>query len=346
MKQFLYPAFLSLAFAGCTHYDSHPVTDAELQYNVAPELVQHKTRHSPFSVLEFQTNAPFTIISAHTTFTPSYLSSATVSAYVNGKYDSTFTLTKQEEQFRLNLPAEGLKRIELVEGKQQNALEQGPLEFTSLTSVELPAGASYNVSPAKSKPTGLFVFADSRGHGGGYPAGSRFAWPVQLRTLRPTTAVYVGGYSSLQLVKHIDTAAKRAKLTQEISSALQRHAQQLLWIETGVNDYYNALSTPAQLTTFYRKWLQELHVALPQLRIIVQTDVVRKEEQANKLGFTLQDYRDGEKVAAKDLDFVQVQDGRPLTKVSDLPDGTHLSSAADTQFAHKVDSILTLQLSR
>ena len=73
----------------------------------------------------------------------------------------------------------------------------------------------------------------------------------------------------------------------------------------------------------------------------MQTDVVRKDELANKLGFTLQDYRNAEAAAAAGLPYVQVQDGRPLTTVAQLPDGTHLSSEADIRFASEVDSILT-----
>ena len=338
----LLTGMLSLFAAGCTSYDNHPVTDAQLRYNVEPFVIQGTAKHSPFSVLDFRTESPFALITARTTFTPAYLSSATFSAYVNGKYDSTFTLTKtnQAEKFRLNLPGAGAKQVELVEGKQQNALEKGTLEFTSLTGVELPTGASYALLPPARKPAGLFVFADSRGHGGGYPAGSRFAWPVQLRALRPAMAVYVGGYSSLQLVAHINTPAKRTQLTRAAQRALGPHVTQVMWIETGVNDYFNAIYTPAQLQDFYRLWLQELHQALPRLRIVVQTDVVRKDESANKLGFTPQDYRNAEAAAGAGLPYAQVQDGRPLTTVAQLPDGTHLSSEADTRFASEVDSIL------
>jgi lysophospholipase L1-like esterase len=330
--------YLPLFFCGCNHAPQPPLKN--YHYNVVQEQLDGVSHHNAFAALVYETDAPSVTVRAITTFRE-FLPAASVQVKVNGHFQQRLTFEKAtaEQEFDVALPT-GTKQVQLLEGQQVRIGEHGPLGFTTVLSVQAPKG--YRLLPVapKRKESGLYVFGDSRAQGGGYLKSSLYAWPVQLRAQLPATDVLVGGYCSMQLGAHIGTAAGRDSLTKEIQTALSPYNGQALWVEAGINDYAYATFTPAQLTAFYKQWLPQLHKALPNLVVHLQTDTPKKDEAPNKLGFTLAQYRQGEAAGGAGLNYVQIEDGLQLASLTDIPDGTHLSIEGDNKMIVKVKSAI------
>lgn len=311
-------------------------------YNEREEVVGNLTRHDAFATYVVKTAAPELTIRAATNLQPPFLSLlAQVTALVDGQPWRTFHLNAAEQEFKLRLDSvPGPHVVRLVEGSQIRAYEKGSVGFTSITG--LSVGQGYRLdSIAEGFSAGLVVWGDSRTVGGGDEIPGQQAWPVLLRPRLPSTEIFTPGYGSLTLGVHIDTAAGRAALVEEIVRCLRPYAQQTVWLEAGVNDYLTAGYTPSQLSTYYHTLLPALHAALPRAQIILQTDVAAGTETANKAGYTLPQYRQGEAAGGAGFGYVQIVDGLQLGTTADLsPDNIHLSAAGEMRFAERAAKLL------
>lgn len=181
------------------------------------------------------------------------------------------------------------------------------------------------------------AFTDSRGLGGGVlrRGGSCLASTIgQGATCRPLP-------QRLQLAAigcphwHAQSAGGPHG---GIVSRLQHYPRAVVWCQAGVNDYACGTYTPSQLTSFLRAWLTGLRQALPAARVYLETDGPKADESPNKLGFTLQQYRDAEAAGAQGL--ATVVPGSAMWTLADLQDGTHLSMAGDDHLLPKLQAIL------
>ena len=331
-------AFLSFLLLSCCHSQPAVIPVTELyHYNGNNQLLGGLSRHDALAAYVVSTTANKLTIRAQTTYVEPFAVGASITAFVDGKADTTFALLSgpAEQDFDLLLTGVKNHQVELVEGAQIRPNERGVCLFTTITG--LSANNTLQVSPLRRTTEGIVVFGDSRTVGGAGNKPSRDAWPVQLRHLRGAD-VYATGYASLQLGAHIGTAARQDSLTQEISKRLAPYVLKTLWIEAGVNDYLNATYSPTQLTHYYQQWLPKLRQAVPGIRIFVQTDLTKKGEGINKAGFTLPQYRVAE-AAGGDAQAVVV-DGRTLADSTTLQDGVHQSAIGDAGIAHKVNALL------
>lgn len=294
-------------------------------------------RHDAFATYSLRTSAPTLTLEAQSNFAPDFLRLGQVTAYVDGQHWRTFQITPASGL--LSLPLDSLSKaphlVELIEGSQIRAYEVGDIGCTSLLQVGVTTGYGMD-SVMHPYNAGLVIWGDSRTVGGGCQVPGITAWPVRLRQHLPKTEIFTPGYGSLELGYHINTPAKRADWIRIVAERLERYQTQTVYIEAGLNDYLTAHYTPAQLTSYYQALLPALHALLPKARIMLQTDVVARNEQANSAGYTLEQYRQGETDGAKGLNYVQVVDGRQLGLASDLsPDGLHLSEEGEGQFASR-----------
>ncbi|TPG71997.1 SGNH/GDSL hydrolase family protein [Hymenobacter nivis] len=328
----------TLLFVGCHRAPDVVPAAAQYYYNGTGQAPS-AARHDPLAAYLVQTPAATLDITAKTTYVDPFTVGASITASVDGRADTTFALlaSADEQHFLLRLPGSGPHEVELVEGAQIRPNEQGPVLFTSITGVSVPRGQALTVVPLRRTTEGIVVFGDSRTVGGAGTRTSRDAWPVQLRHLRRAD-VYVTGYASLQLGAHLGTAARQDSLTHEISQRLAPYTVKTLWLEAGVNDYLSATYSPDQLTAYYRQWLPKVRAAIPGVRVYLQTDLWKRGEQANKLGFSLPQYRVGEEAGAS-ADAVVV-DGRALADSTTLQDGVHQTAAGDAGIARKVNAVL------
>ena len=343
-KLYLACLLVSWLVSGCTTYETHQPTAQFYRYTRPAVSAGGQKRYDALAVYAARTNAPSLEITAVCTIPEPWLANeATLTVFVAGKHDTTFTLASPNtpQKFRLVLPDSGKREVLIVPGPPLRVYEAGPVLFTSITSVGVEPGYTLEPSPIRRAPQGIEVFGDSRTVGSASPEAGRQAWPAVLRTMRPGADVFVSGYGFLQMGTHLSTQAKRDSMTNEVVRRLQAYEQQALWLEGGVNDYLTATYSPAQLNTFYRLWLPQLHQALPKLRIYVQTDVLR-DEKPNKAGHSVQDFRAAQTTSVEGFaDFAQSVDGQQLIRPADFSkDGVHLSVDGDARMASRVNAVI------
>jgi hypothetical protein len=304
--------------------------------NGRAEKIDGITRHDALASLPLLVDGPRLKITAVTTIPQKYIVAANLTVLVNGEYFTTLKFKSVgKETFKLALPGIGLRQIELIEGTQVKEGERGPLGFTTITQIATPKGFVTTIPVHQKAREGIVVFSDSHGVGGGVVDAGLWAWPKQLGRLRHAD-VFLTGYCSAQLGAHLDTQAKRDKMTREAVERLQGYEHQVYYVQAGFNDFAYATYTPAQLTEFYQLWLPQLRKALPNARIIVEIEGPVADEKARSLGFTLQQYREAEEAGA--AGFAEVV--KNMWELSGVVDGTHLGEPAETDKAHKLNAIL------
>jgi lysophospholipase L1-like esterase len=179
------------------------------------------------------------------------------------------------------------------------------------------------------------VFGDSIAYGSSsstYPP--QYAWPRLL--------------AEDNRIRLIDYAASGRSLNGTLSasgigfngliSTLTSNMPNQIWIAIGINDWYGASENNMEgnygtenLILFgeeYGKVLNGLNAVAPNAIIYAQTPILNKFDEGvpNKLGYTLQDYRNTiASLCAARSGYCVLVNGKQIELISDLLDGTHPS---------------------
>jgi hypothetical protein len=243
-------------------------------------------QHSPLARAVFVTDATSVDIDVYASDSTS--SSAAVQVWVNGTVYASPGLTPttgaHAETLTQSLPS-GRKLIFITGGT--NSMSSGVIVGIYLV------GCVFNTAAMRlppEAPARLLVYGDSTSQGGGGGSTGKnidTAWPNMLRKMT-TRSVTIEAASGRTLWDDTNTSGLRAAFVAKLV-AMKPFA---MWFLIGVNDYAASLWSAVNFGTAYAATLDDIHTALPLIKIYCQTPFFKESEVANSFGDLLEAYRE------------------------------------------------------
>ena len=243
-------------------------------------------QHSPLARVLFITKATSVDIDVYANFTPD--SGTAIQVYVNGfLYASPgLAFSSGAQTITQSLPA-GSKLVTIVGGVQ--ATVSGSIIGTFLIGCEFNQPA-LQIPPEA--PSRLLVYGDSTSQGGGGGGTGKnvdTAWPTQFRMLS-TRSIIVEAASGRALHDDASLSTPRAAF---VAKLVAMNPASILFL-IGTNDHGANAWSAASFGTAYAATIDDLHTALPNIRIYCVTPLFKANsiEGANGSGNNCEDYRE------------------------------------------------------
>lgn len=271
---------------------------------------------------------------AKSSFDGQYISTTGITVFVNNAWFGFYPLSQagMNQAFTVSGLPDGKNLLEFAEGYSYRGNEVGTVRVTNLTKVTFPDGSKVESVTRSAATEALSDVGNSRAGAGGLADGPRYGFLRRYGRLR-SAAVYLTGYSSLQMGAHVMGATAQQLLVDEAVARLSGATTQRYIIgPDSENDWASGKYSPAQLDTAYRQLIPKLQSALPNILTYVATTFSQKSGfgGANTLGFTQQDYYNMEKGIAASFNNCRTLDfmAAGLTP-ADFADESHLGSTGE-----------------
>jgi len=293
-------------------------------------------RQSSFSRFIFTTDAASVVVTGSTTMQAAYPTFAHLGVRVDGVDQSPLIFTANGSQsFTVNLGSSSTTRtVEIISGAQSKP--SSAVIGTFINSVTYINSATFNiVSPVISNRK-LF-YGDSISVGGNATNPESAGYIPLLRNTYSHNIMLEGwGYRSLY--EDTNTSGIRSAFVSRIVS----YNPTIFWLAIGTNDYGLNRWSAANFGAAYAATLDDLHAALPSLKIVCQTPLLRNSETANTFGNTTSDYRSQIVNVCTARPWTFLIDGSAILTTSDLADGVHPSTSGHAKYALKNNDFLTI----
>ncbi len=293
-------------------------------------------RQSNFARFVFTTDAASVTISGTTTIYNNYPQYAHLGVSINGVNQSSLVFTANGSQnFSVTLGTAGTTRtVEVTSGLQSKP--GGSVLGSFIDSVTYAQTSNFNVS---TPTTGnrVLVYGDSIAVGGN-ATNTEYNGYVPLLRNTYGYRVMLEGWGYRTLYSDINTAPLRSTFV----SRLAGYSPSVIWIAIGTNDYALNSWSAANFGTAYAALLDDLHTAIPSVKIFCQSPIVRVNEGANSFGNTTGDYRSQIlTVCNARSSFTTYVDGSTLLTTSDLDDNVHPSTSGHAKYAKRIAPYLS-----
>lgn len=291
--------------------------DADLSNNLLPSSALNRA--------VFQTSAEFVQVEVSSSINGAFGPYVQIGVRVNGS-----------DYVALNLPSTGLgsastwlpagdKRVEIVSGVQYDPGNGILGVYLKVASFDKPATL---IPPAQ---TDVIIYGDSIASGFGATIVPLEAWPALLRNQREVSIDAVGA-------RKFSQEARTSEMRVALVARLVSQNPNVLWLAIGTNDWGFETWTASQFGAAYADVIDKLHAARPALKIYCQTPLLRRDEPANGLGSTVEDFR---AAIASGCASGTVVDGKQILTLSDMgADGLHPSTAGHRKYAEFVRPFL------
>jgi len=254
----------------------------------------------------------------------------TVDPAINGVAVSNgslvYTTPGVNQTQRVNVPGSGTRTLDLY--------EQG-CYITGLTPIG--GSATMTLIPASAPAKSLLAVGASgtRGFYSWDPTNVTagvgqfiLSWLGRFKTSGRWDAIYCVASDGFGLQNHVNSTAPTTGqiatwLTSTVLPRCNGTSEITIIYEFGAGDYFNAIWSAAQITTYYGMVADQTHAALPGARIFFKTPIICSspaEGTVNAVGITMQDVRDA---------IVATAVGRPFVTI--IPGYAGGSSSAETQ---------------
>lgn len=297
---------------------------------------------SPFARIQVTTTATSVDVSVYNDIS-AFGSLDRIGIYVNGAYNQQLNFGAGAGTVTATLP-EGTKTVDFVNGPTTHS--DGTNAEANLTGcagcwmTSLDFNAAFTQLFPAATPK-VLIWGDSIAVGDGStatPTGDvqEKAWPMQVR-LAYSGQVAVEAWGYRKLYDDGSDATKRARFV----ALVQAHAPSTLFMCCGTNDYGLNSWSASSFGTALGTLLDDLHTALPSMKIVYITPFFRSTETANGNGSTLQDYRDQISIAAAArTSYVTCVNGLNILPSLGTGDGLHPNGADSTTVATYVTNYL------
>lgn len=294
---------------------------------------------SPFSHVDFQTNATHAELEVYPTIFQDVSNYATIGVMVNGKYFTELHAnTSNLQTLSLDLPV-GNKTVELVNGTQTQ-FPENVIVGTFIRTVRFDsAGATSQLLKPSQPKKRIIIYGDSISVGIGVNDPLNQAWPILIREhFQPEFSITEEGWSG----RTFWSDAYSPNLLNQFVERLVAAQPNVIWIAIGTNDYGLNKWSAADFGQAYGKFLDQLHAKLPATKIYAQSPLVRLDEGANNFGNTLSDYRQVIANNCNSRSWVTFIDGQKIVPLSHIADArVHPDAEGYKEYANFV--IIQLQ---
>jgi lysophospholipase L1-like esterase len=294
-------------------------------------------RQSNYARFVFTTDAGSITVTGSSSIYASYPTYAHLGLRVNGSDQSPLAFTTNGSQnFSVSLGSPGTtKTVELISG-----LESKPTVVLGsfINSITYPGTSTFAVATPTAQTSRVLFYGDSITAGGNATNSETTSFvPLLRNTYSHSVMLEAWGYRSLH--EDTNTTPLRTALVNRIASS----SPAIFWIPIGSNDYGLNKWSAANFGTAYSALLDDLHTALPSMRIVCQTPFARSSEAANSFGNTLGNYRTQVTTACSNRSYAIIVDDSTLAGTSDMDDGVHPTTAGHTKIAVGINNVLTLK---
>lgn len=289
---------------------------------------------NPFAKIDYQTDATLFRVQVWNNIYGSYPDLCKIGVLINGIYHSSIapSSTGGYTYHDITLPS-GFKVVSFVNGPQSGsdpAVRIG--SFVSAVQAN-----KYILRLTQNNLNRAVFYGDSISVGANSTDPQTNAWVAQVRASRYPFSTMLEGRGFRNLYEDCSDGIARSAFVSKIVNL----NPSIFWIAMGTNDYGLNKWSAASFGAAYGSLLDDLHIALPSLKIYCQTPLLRSSEVANGSGSTLGDYRTQiSTAAAARPGYCTFVDGTAIMTTSSLADGLHPNNSGMDLYAAYVLNIL------
>jgi lysophospholipase L1-like esterase len=322
------------------------------QYNIAPgdrwydtyQFGSQELSQAPYSIFKFSTSAADIKVTGWSNLHGIDPTNSRLQIKVDGIRQSPLQLTNGPRSYDIFLGGEGINKVvEITVGLQTQpfARDLTGIYGTALYGVSYPEKASFSVLKPEAPEILILGTSIMSGYSAKFP-DTDGVLALLRNTYKLKAALH--GWSAATLHQETATQEKRQQLIHRIVQLFKGNSRPRVWIERQTNDY--GLDEGVQSAANYKQntaaFIDELKDSLPQVRIYLQTALVRTYgASVNRFGNLLSDYRSiCYDIASPRSNFVSLINGLEMVSVSNLNDGLHPNEEGMAEYAQKIMGVL------
>lgn len=240
---------------------------------------------------------------------------AEVLIWVNGVYNQVvaFTANNLRQFISVTLPA-GSKTVE-VWNSAQNGLAQDGVFLRAVHGL-------VTLVPYSAPTKRVIIFGDSITQGYVTPINELYGWTSLVRQDYPGR-VTSDGSGGVSMATEVFFAGSADLVAARLASEMDGTVSNTIVLAIGTNDYGLNEQSPTAFGIQYAGVIDGIHSRNPGALVYAVTMIVRVDEGANALGFTLAQYRSAISGLTSGRGWLSVLDGTTFLTLADLADGLH-----------------------